>query len=214
MNVSNSADRLWLAGPAPAALFFVSLIGFAVARADGYSHATKAVSELGAIGAPFALAFNVVGFILPGFLIVVFAFRFMQKSDRKLGPMLLAVSGACLAIAGFAPADMLDKEALTTIMHTVRAIGSGVFWVIALFWVGPLLHERFGLQTWGRVTPWFSLFLLSNVGWQVAFRMTGVVMPGWGQRIAFLGYFLWFAMTGLLLWRHAVGERRTASMDV
>lgn len=178
MKASNSSNRLWLAGPAAAALFALSLVGFAAIRSDGYSHATKAVSELGAVGAPFALAFNIIGFILPGVLIAVFACRFMRKGERNHGPILLAMSGAFLALAGLAPAAMVDYGALTTILHTVGAIGSGAFWVFALFWIGPLLRERFGLQTWGRLTPWFSLFLLANVGWQVAFRMTGLVMPG------------------------------------
>ncbi|MAQ65376.1 MAG: hypothetical protein CMN69_01565 [Sphingomonadaceae bacterium] len=215
MKASNSASRLWLAGPAAAALFALSLVGFAAMRSDGYSHATKAVSELGAIGAPFALAFNIVGFILPGVLIVVFASRLIQQDEsNRSGPILLAMSGTCLALAGLAPADMFDDEAFTTILHATGAIGSGVFWVCALFWVGPLLRERFGLKTWGRVTPWFSLFLLANVGWQVSFRMTGLVMPGWGQRIAFFGFFLWFAVTGVLLWRYASHERRKAGMGV
>lgn len=213
MKVFNSASRGWLAGPIAASLFALSLIGFAAMRSDGYSHATKAVSELGAIEAPFALAFNIVGFILPGVLIIVFASRLIQKGESNRGPILLAMSGACLALAGLAPADMLDDEALTTILHAAGAIGSGVFWVFALFWVGPLLCERFGLQIWGRLTPWFSLFLMANVGWQVSFRMTGIVMPGWGQRIAFFGYFLWFAVTGLLLRRHATDERRGVSAD-
>ncbi len=207
MKASHASNHLWLAGPAVAALFALSLIGFAAARLDGYSHATKAVSELGAVGAPGALAFNFIGFILPGVLIVVFAFRFMEKGGRNLGAILLAMSGALIALAGLAPADMVDYGALTSILHTVGAIGSGAFWVFALFWIGPLLRERFELQTWGHLTPWFSLFLLANIGWQVAFQTTGQVMPGWGQRIAFFGYFLWFAVTGLLLWRHA---RRSA----
>ena len=214
MNISIFTGRLWLAGPAAAALFFLSLIGFAAMRSDGYSHATKAVSELGAIGAPFAMAFNIAGFILPGILIIIFASRLMRKDESSRGPLLLAMSGVCLALAGLAPANMLDNEALTTILHAIGAIGSGLCWVFALFWIGPLLSERFGLQTWGRLTPWFSLFLVANVGWQVAFRMTGLVMPGWGQRIAFLGYFLWFAVTGLLLWRRARNELAHASDDI
>jgi len=95
MKAFNSHGCLWLAGPAAAALFFLSLISFAAMRSDGYSHATKAVSELGAIGAPFAMAFNIVGFILPGILIIIFASRLMRKSESTHGPLLLAMSGVC-----------------------------------------------------------------------------------------------------------------------
>lgn len=209
MKASHASNRLWLTGLVAAASFALSHIGFAAARSDGYSHATKAVSELGAVGAPLALAFNFFGFVLPGVLIVVFVFCLMAKGGRNLGPTLLAMSGALIVLAGFAPADLVDFGALTSILHAVGAIGSGAFWVFALFWIGPLLRERFGLQTWARLTPWFSLFLLANIGWQVAFQTTGQVMPGWGQRIAFFGYFLWFAVTGLLLWRNARGSAHT-----
>lgn len=198
-----STARIWLAGPAAALLFAASLIGFAAARTDGYSHATKAVSELGAIGAPSSTAFNLFGLILPGLLIVAFALALGSASGRRVGPWLLVGSGAMLALAGIAPANMDDYQAPTTILHGLGAIGSGLFWFLALFWLGPLLRDKFALRGWATATPWFGLFLLANIGWQAASSATGLVMPGWGQRIAFAGYFLWLAVTGWLLRREA-----------
>lgn len=191
----------WLSGPAAGIVFAASVIGFAAIRTDGYSHATKAVSELGSVGAPSGAAFNILGFVLPGALIVVFALRLAAVSDRRTGPYLLVASGMSMALAGFAPAELDNYEATTTVLHAVGAMGAGALWVVALFWLGPLLRNRMGLEPWGRITPWFSTFLFANIGWQIAYRTTGEVMPGWGQRIGFFGYFLWFAITGLLLWR-------------
>jgi hypothetical protein len=54
------------------------------------------------------------------------------------------------------------------------------------------------------VTPWFVLFPVTNVAWQVAWQAGGLVLPGWGQRIGFAGYFLWMALAGLAL---AFGRR-------
>lgn len=191
----------WLAGPAAGVLFAGSLIGFAAARSDGYSHATKAVSELGAIGAPAALAFNLLAFIIPGALLALFSLRLAAQSDRKIGPRLLFASSLFLILSGLAPARLDDYQAWTTVLHIIGAMGAGLFWIVALFWTGPLLSRRFALPTWGRATPWFGLFMFANIAWQVLFQATGVVSPGWGQRIGFFGYFLWFAATGLLLWR-------------
>ena len=135
-------------------------------------------------------------------LIAVLGIALIRLDRNKIGPLLLTGSGLMHALAGVSPADLHDYKATTTRLHLAGAMGAGFLWAAALFWLGPLLSRKAGLQTWGKVTPWFGFFLAANIGWQVAYRATGLVMPGWGQRIAFLGYFLWLAMTGFLLWRN------------
>lgn len=201
----------WLAGPASAVLFCVCVIGFAAARDDGYSHATKAVSELGSLDAPAALAFNLLGFIAPGLLIVLFSVALLRDARARTGPYLLFGSGLMFMLAGLAPADLENHTATTTQVHALGAMGSGFLWVFALFWLGPMLRHDFGLDIWGRLTPWFASFLFANIGWQVAFQATGAVMPGWGQRIGLFGYFLWIAVTGFVLW-HSASKRRNPHM--
>lgn len=191
----------WLAAPAAGALFFSSLLGFAAVRQDGYAHATKAVSELGAIGASGAFMFNILGMVLPGTLVALFAMRMMRLPGSRVGPALLAASGVLLAIAGLFPANMEDTSSFTSAAHLVGALGCGACWAASLFWLGAVFARQPTLRVWSRVTPWFLLFLPVHVGWQVAYRTTGLVYPGWGQRIAFLGYFLWLAISGILLWR-------------
>lgn len=192
---------VWLAGPAAALLFTASLVGFAAARTDGYSHATKAVSELGVVGAPHAVAFNLLGFILPGLLVAAVGVALRRRLETRTGPALLAASGLLYAAAGVYPADMADRGSALTLAHLAAAMLSGVTWASALFIVVPYLRSQPGLTRWGRLTPWFVLFPIANIGWQGAYQATGLVMPGWGQRIAFAGFFLWFAVTGFLLWR-------------
>jgi len=192
----------WLAGPSAGALFTITVVGFAAIRNDGYSHGTKAVSELGVVGAPAAGLFNLLGFIAPGLLIAWFSWSLLRVAQRRIGPLLLLGSGLLFAVAGIFPAELDKPEAVTSLGHVIGAIGSGLLWAAALFWMGPLLSRQFGLTSWGRVTPWFLLFLVVHSGWQVTFQATGQVLPGWGQRIGFLGYLLWFGVTGWLLWRH------------
>lgn len=190
-----------LAAPLAGTMFGLSLLAFAAVRTDGYSHATKAVSELGAVGAPSALAFNVLAFIVPGLLIVWFGMFLVRESQGRTGPLLLAGSGLMLVIAGLFAVDLQDNGSVTSLGHVVGVVGSGLLWIASLFWTGPLLVRHFGLARWGRITPWFALFLFVHIGWQVAWQATGLVLPGWGQRIGFLGYFLWIGTTGVLLWR-------------
>ncbi|MBB3122067.1 DUF998 domain-containing protein [Pseudoduganella violacea] len=181
--------------------FFTSLIGFAALRTDGYAHGRKAVSELGALGAPSAWAFNLLGFIVPGLLLTWFALALMRLARRRTGPMLLMGSGLMLAAAGIFPLDPEDYASALTIAHAVGAMGSGLLWALALCWLGPLFSRQLGWTFWGRLTPCFLAFVLLNIGWQAAFRAGADLLPGWGQRIGFAGYFLWFAVTAILLWR-------------
>ena len=206
MTAKTSHDPAYLTAPLSALLFAASLVLFATIRTDGYSHATKAVSELGSLDAPNAMAFNILGFILPGVLIVAFALRVATATGRRIGPGLLALSGAFLCLAGLARANLDNPGTIASILHIVGAIGSGVAWALALFPLGRFL-VRSGIVTWGRLTPWFGMFLFANVGWQILYQSTGTVLPGWGQRIAFFGYFFWLAVTGYLLWRKSPRPR-------
>ncbi|HEY5808992.1 MAG TPA: DUF998 domain-containing protein, partial [Povalibacter sp.] len=88
----------WTALPAAAALY------------PGYSHYTKAVSELGAFGAPHALAWNLAGFVLPGILLAICGSGVALAVDGRRTPLfwLLVLSGLSLAGAGVFPAEMHD----------------------------------------------------------------------------------------------------------
>ncbi len=182
-------------------------------RTDGYTHATKAVSELGARGAPLAAAFNTVGFILPGILVIVMAFVVYRcvTAPRKSGAVLLALSGISLAVAGIFPVDMELRSSVSSQLHLAGAMLCGLLWALSLFWVAPLLRKQPEFSTIGRLTPWFVLFLVANLGWQIVWQSTGALLPGWGQRIGFAGYFLWLAIIGSLL---AFSRRRIPAPEV
>lgn len=196
---------LGLAGPAAAALFFTALVGFAALRTDGYSHATKAVSELGAVGAQNAQAFNLVGFILPGLLVAALAMGLARGLGATAGPLLLAVAGLGYALAGVFPFDMEARESTTSLLHLGAAQLCGLAFSFAVFPLGSAMRRHPAFTALGRVTPWFALALVANVGWQVLWRVTGLVLPGWGQRIAFVGFFLWVTLAGMLLARVSQG---------
>jgi hypothetical membrane protein len=196
-----AAQRLGWAGPAAAALFAVSLIGFAAIRTDGYTHATKAVSELGAVDAPNALGFNLLGFVLPGLLVAVLAGALRAALKSWAGPLLLGISGLFFLGAGVFPVDMTARNSALSVAHLAMAQLSGVAFAIAVFPLGSAMRRHPHFAALGRVTPWFLLFLLANIAWQVVWQATGSILPGWGQRIAFGGYFAWAALAGYQLTR-------------
>lgn len=203
---------LGVAGPSAALVFLSSLVGFAAVRTDGYTHGTKAISELGAVGAPWAAGFNLLGFGGPGLLIVVLAFALHQHLDagRRLsaGSLLLALSGLTMAGAGVFPVNMGDPASPTSIAHLIMAQATGILWAASLFWLAPRMRRTGGFEALGRVTPWFALFLLANIVWQIAWQTTGAVLPGWGQRTAFAGYYAWAGLAG---WRSLVAPSPSAA---
>ncbi|MGP4103328.1 DUF998 domain-containing protein [Nonomuraea sp. KM90] len=192
------------AAPAAAAMFLGSLAVFAALRDDGYSHAHKAVSELGASGAQHAFAFNALGFVAPGLLVIAFTMGFaplIRVGGSVVGPALLALSGASMVIAGVFPVDMAARDSWTSLAHLAGATASGIFWAASLFWMGRLLIRLPPVAGLARITPWFVLFPVANLAWQAMWQATGWPAPGWGQRLAFAGYFLWIALTGVMLLR-------------
>jgi len=198
-------QRLALAGPAAAVMYMFCLIGFAAIRTDGYTHGTKAVSELGAIGAPYAIWFNLFGFVIPGLLVTCIAVSILKltpKRTSRTGFVLLSLSGLAMAMAGLFPVDLGARSSLTSSLHLLGATASGLFWMLSLFWIGPTLQKQFGMYALGRLSPWFGLFLVANIAWQAVWQATGAVLPGWGQRIGFAGYFLWVTLVGYSLFKY------------
>ena len=61
--------------------FWSLLLGFAAARTDGYSHLTKAVSELGSAGAENGFAWNLLGFGATGLALAVFGWELGRAAE-------------------------------------------------------------------------------------------------------------------------------------
>ncbi len=81
-------------------LFTIIVIILGLLRPD-YSHVSQAISELGSVGAPNAVAQD-VNFILFGLLIIAFAYGLHigigDGKGSRLGPILVALFGAVAAV--------------------------------------------------------------------------------------------------------------------
>jgi len=172
-----------------------------------YSHKTKAISELGALGAPHKWVWNVFGYILPGLAVAILGIglrREISFSGRAGGVPFWALiaSGILMSASGVFPGDFENRTSTTMILHAVGSFGSFLAFLIAGFWL-PVRFRR--LQNW-RWLVWPSLLLV--VGSIVTgFLRTGSA-PGIGQRLGFACFFAWVGLVGFALIR---SQRRAAA---
>lgn len=166
-------------------LFWTSLFGFAALRSD-YAHATKAVSELGAWGAPNMWGFSVLGYVLPGLMIAACGWMLGRRAGGRVLASMLALSGLGVSVSGAFPADMDDYDSLTTIMHVVGNMSSLLAWIAAMLLAAWSARKRL---------PFFAglsaLALALMTGTFFLYETT--MAPGLVQRVMFgifLGYFL------------------------
>ena len=135
--------RAWVCSLLAAIVFWIALVAFGAVRTD-YSQFTKAVSELGAVGAPHALAWNVVGFIVPGLLLAACGLAIGTVVDGRRGAVrwLLTGSGVAFAATGVFPAVMQYgspvMHAPSTVGHVVMLLLSSVLWLAG---IGGLLRR-------------------------------------------------------------------------
>ena len=189
-----------------AAVFWMALVAFGAVRAD-YDQLTKAVSELGAVGAPHAIAWNVLGFIVPGLLLAAcgVAIGTVVEGRRGAPRWLLAGSGVAFAGTGVSPAVMSYgapvMHAPSTVGHVVMLLLSSVLWLVA---IGVLLRKIMCEPRLRRLLAPFvivSIVALSGLAANVLHDAIPPLAhrPGLAQRLGFAGYFLWFVSLSLWL---------------
>lgn len=198
-----------LSGITAVVMFWTALFSFAAAY-PGYSHSHKAISELGAFGAPHALAWNLIGFITPGLLLAVCGAgiaRAIEVSGRKTAVYwLLVMSGVGFAGTGVIPAEMRHgspfMQSPFTVGHVVMTLLSSIPWTIAAFLVVARVNQNPAWQHFRRISIILAVASVAGFALNVlAPSLPGLAnRPGLGQRISFGIYFAWFLiMAGHLL---------------
>lgn len=171
-----------------APVYFLAAIVLAAWMTPGYGHASKAVSALGAVGAPLMLAWNIFGFGLTGALLAAFGAAFPGVSGTKWALFLTGAAFAATAI----PADLDNYQSFATIAHLTASLAVFVAWVWAL---GAMATAGSG----GLRTLAIVFLLLAAAA--IVLRGSGLVWPGTGQRVSFAVFFGWYFAAGLLLLR-------------
>ena len=179
----------------------VIILGF---LQPGYSHVTQSMSELGEVGAPNAIIMNTAGFPLLGLLMIAFAFGLhrgiSEGKGSKIGPALVALSGAALVITGIFTCDpgCVDVS-MVGITHSVFAMISAFAMILAPLALCPRLNRD---RLWQGYL-YYSLATVIVAGLISAVYGFGVFEPWTGalQRISMGVSLLWMEVMAIRLLR-------------
>ncbi len=184
------------------ASFVLALVGFGSAT-EGYSQVLHPPALLGAQGQPLAIAFNLLGFMVPGLLAAMVMFALRGRLDGARGPARIGswmwlLSALAFAAQGLFPLDPEDLDASAGRMHAT----AWTLWWLAFVPGGVLLavglragHGQGGLRIAAAAgAVLLPVFLL--------YQSPGLPI-GISQR---LGLALWFAA---LLMAGVATRRRT-----
>jgi hypothetical protein len=191
--------KLVLAGAAalPWIFFWIIFLDFLRPR---YSYLHKAVSELGALGAPYGVWMDVCGFGITGLLLLAFAVGYKSVLKERAHGWILLLVTALLFIGTATPLTMTpgadpnpDYSALLTRTHLFFAVSAPIVWLAGLFFITCLRTPK--SLKWlsaGVVVALGGLFLATALG---AFAGS----PGLVQRMVFALFFSWYALAAMFL---------------
>lgn len=180
-----------LAAIVAAALFAGAVAGFGAVLA-GYSQPLHPVGLLGARGLPHALAFNLCGFVAPGLLAALVAWRLRAAIGdegawaARIGAWLALLSALAFAAQGLLPLDLRDLESSTSRAHAT----AWTLWWVAFLPAALLLAA--GLrQVRGATWLVVACVVAATVVAVLAMLPLDLLPPALSQRVAFGAWLLW-----------------------
>jgi hypothetical membrane protein len=193
-----NVKRFALCGMLAPIVFALALAVFSL-MTPGYSNMKNAVSELGVIGAPYALAWNAIGFFLVGALWITYAWGLRldmrPASGSTIVPLLVAISGLGFAGLGFFPAEAGFEPSLRTTLHFVLVSVYFLAFILVAFVFPAKMKGNDYWKKWAL----FSVFM--GVLAVASFFIPKTVPLGLSQRIGMGAHFLWLFVTSLALFR-------------
>jgi len=176
-----------LAGQVAGIICLISYFLFSSLNKD-YKHLTNAFSELSSVGQPNNLGFSIFGFLIPGLLISWFFLgqtkSLIEEKAKSYPLVLIGLSGLLIAI-GASPMNFEDFSSLSSTLHIVGVMGSGLLFITGAFTLAPQLRKH---PEWKKL----RIFLISLTWLFVIagfFRESN--LPGLAQKIGILIYYLY-----------------------
>lgn len=183
-----------LTGALAALAFIAAVAGFGMTL-SGYSQVWHPVAVLGARGAPHALGFNLLGFVLTGLLAAVVALdlRHRLPADAgwtaRVGAQFLLLSALGFAGLGVLPLDPDDLHNDASSLHAT----AWLLWWVA-FVPGAVLFA-FGMR--GR-RGWRPAVITSGVAAAIvlfsALVAVALMPAGIAQRLGYAAWLLWLCV--------------------
>ncbi|MEM8937026.1 MAG: DUF998 domain-containing protein [Pseudomonadota bacterium] len=171
------------------ALFLGSLVSFA-SLTPGFDIVNDAVSLLGAAGQPYGTAWNVIGFVLVGFLLSGFGVVYGLSIQDPLVSLFLGLFGlACACIA--LPVQLDQPEALQTNIHIEIVCVCMAFWCFGLARLQAKGAMDNALTRYASVVAVVAI-VLSSVGQAIE-----LLSIAHFQRLFFGGIFCWIVSVSI-----------------
>ena len=188
-----------------ALLFWISLAIFGSLQ-PGYSHVRDAVSLLGAVGATHQWAWNWLGFILPGVLLVGFGAHIAGALSPygDVTGVFLVLCGILFAATGVFPANLQNTDSFATRMHVLASVLSLFAWL-----PGSLFFAADARRVGDKVLTVIALCATLLVVMSATFGRN-VLPSGVGQRLTFATFYFWVVLVCLRLWWNAATHSRMA----
>ena len=183
-------------------LFVAAVAGFGAAL-EGYSQARHPVGLLGASGVPHALAFNTLGFVLPGLLAAFVAWRLrVAMGDNapwvaRIGAWLALLSAIAFVAQGLLPLDPGDLESDASRAHAT----AWTLWWVALLPATLLLALGLRGESESRARVLASV-VAAVVVVALAMLPLDLLAPAFAQRVVFATWLAWTVVA-------AGGNRKT-----
>ncbi|MEJ7746801.1 MAG: DUF998 domain-containing protein [Luteimonas sp.] len=181
-------------GIAATLMCLAAVLGFGGALED-YSQIHHPLGLLGGKDIPNALAFNLLGFVVPGVLAAI-AMSTLRTSlpsaagwSMRIGVQLLVLSAIAFAAQGLVPIDPADLGAPGNRYHAV----AWTLWWIAFVSGSLLLAWSIGRYPQERTQAWVSMGAAITV---LAFALfaPGAIPSAIAERIAFAAWFGWLLL--------------------
>lgn len=185
-------------GIAAIGLFCAALVIFSALNPQ-FSLTEDYVSKLGAVGQPYALGWNLVGFLAVGVMLTGFGWAYGRIIDDLLVGVLFTLFGLGFATTGV-PTDMTDPRLPISIVHVLAICLGLAAWLFGLARLAGLRSLAKTERTIANVT---AVLLVTP--------MIGFVLGLWSMpvthRLVFLVVFAWVIVTSFRMLRAGGTER-------
>lgn len=173
---------------AAALLFAASVAGFG-ALFPAFSQRVHPVAALGATGVPHALAFDILGFVVPG-LLAVFATQSLRARMgqapflARLGVQAMSIAALAFAAMGALPLDSHDLLSSASRLHSV----AWTLWWLAFVAGAAML--AIGMRNTPHAARSAAVAACAVATLAFAIVLPGAVPVGLAQRVAFGAWFV------------------------